>query len=494
MIKVFEKYILEITIFLSWAAIMIFEITGSRIIGPYFGTSLLIWTSIIGVILWSLSLGYYLWWKIADEKADYYNLSIIFIISVILLLITFFIKEDILIFLQKHISSIKVSGFISSVILFAPVSVILWIISPYTVKLKLKSLKNAWAEVGRLNALSTIWSIFGTFLSGFFLIPLMWTNNIFLLLIIILLFSSMILHRWKLMKIQLFLLVLIIGIFLMINIQKSINEKLGYFDIDTSYSRVTVENIEYKNKKIKKMWINNEWSSAMDLESDKLVFDYTKYYDLAVYFFPEFKKTLMIWWAWYSYPKYFLEKYKDKTIDVIEIDPGLTQIARDHFNLKNHKNLKIIHEDARTFLNKNKEKYDVIYWDAYKSQFSIPYHLTTLEFIKKNYDSLNEWWIVILNIISPLQGEKSDFLKAEYHTYKQIFPQVYLFQMWELNPKNHQNVTLIAIKSKEKFDFTSKNMYLQNMLKYIWKEQIPKTENILTDDYAPVDYYINKWI
>lgn len=97
------------------------------------------------------------------------------------------------------------------------------------------------------------------------------------------------------------------------------------------------------------MWINNERSSGMKLTWTGLIFEYTKYYDLVSHFKPDFKNVLMIWWAWYSYPKHFLEKYKEETIDVVEIDPQLTQIAKDHFNLKEDKRLKIIHEDGRTF-------------------------------------------------------------------------------------------------------------------------------------------------
>jgi len=71
------KYILEITVFICGAVVMIFELVGSRILGPYFGTSIFIWTSLIGIILGSLSLGYYLGGKIADKEPNLNNLSLI---------------------------------------------------------------------------------------------------------------------------------------------------------------------------------------------------------------------------------------------------------------------------------------------------------------------------------------------------------------------------------------------------------------------------------
>ena len=86
------KYILEITVFICGAVVMIFELVGSRILGPYFGTSIFIWTSLIGIILGSLSLGYYLGGKIADKEPNLNNLSLIVFLSSISILLTFIIK------------------------------------------------------------------------------------------------------------------------------------------------------------------------------------------------------------------------------------------------------------------------------------------------------------------------------------------------------------------------------------------------------------------
>ncbi len=79
------------------------------------------------------------------------------------------------------------------------------------------------------------------------------------------------------------------------------------------------------------MGINNENHSLMYLDSNDLVNEYTKYYHLAKHFNPDFKKTLMFGGAGYSYPKNFLFKYSEATIDVIEIDPMVTELAKKIF-------------------------------------------------------------------------------------------------------------------------------------------------------------------
>ena len=101
-----SKYILELTVFICGAVVMIFELVGSRVIGPFLGTSLFVWTSLIGIILASLSLGYYLGGKLADKNATISNLSRTIFFAGICIAITIGIKDILLIYLQKNIGEI----------------------------------------------------------------------------------------------------------------------------------------------------------------------------------------------------------------------------------------------------------------------------------------------------------------------------------------------------------------------------------------------------
>jgi len=101
---------------------------------------------------------------------------------------------------------------------------------------------------------------------------------------------------------------------------------------------------------------------------------------------------------------------------------------------------------------------------------------------------------VILNIISSIEGESGEFLRAEYKTYKSIFPQVYLFPIRTKSAYEVQNIILIALKSDEKISLKSNNSEINTYLEKIWTEKISDDIPILKDDYAPVEYYINKTI
>ncbi len=489
------KHSLEIAVFVCGAVVMVFELIGSRILGPYFGNSIFVWTGLIGIILGSLSLGYYLGGKLADKKPAIDNLSLLIFLSAIFISITALIKDPLLIFLQSNFSDIKINSIVSSIILFLPVSLLLGMVSPYAAKLKIENLDNSGATIGNLYALSTAGSIVGTFFSGFYLIPKFGTNKLLILLSIILVITSIsLLSKKKLKNKFVVLVLLILGWSAVEQLQQTAKNK-GFIDIDTAYSRIWIydkTNNETK-KTTRTLAINRDLNSAMILNSDELVFEYTKYYNLARYFNPNFKTTLMLGGGGYSFPKKFLSTYPSSTIDVVEIDPTITELAVKYFDLKENPRLKIFHEDGRVYLNQNKKKYDVVFGDAFSSHFSIPYQLTTREAVQKTYDSLNENGVVILNTISSVEGKKGEFLRAELATYKKIFPQVYIFPV--TNPKDGlsaQNIVLLALKNNIVPNFISEDSEIKKYLSHLWKNDISTDMPILTDDFAPVEYYINK--
>lgn len=491
------KYILEIAVFICGAVVMIFELIGSRILGPYFGTSIFVWSSLIGIILGSLSLGYYLGGKIADRKPNLNNLSLIIFLSSIFIGLTILIKDPLLVFLQANIADIKISSVFASLIIFLPASVLLGMVSPYAAKLKINSLNKSGSTVGNLYAISTAGSIVGTFLSGFYLIPQFGTNKLLIVLSMTLIVVSITLSAKQLTKIKLLALIFFLLGWMTINWYNFILEKNGFIDIDTAYNRVWIYNYEdvKTNKLVKIMGINNENHSSMFLDSDELVNEYTKYYHLVKHFNPNFEKALMLGGAGYSYPKDYLLKYPESTIDVVEVDPMVTELAKKYFNLKESPRLNIYHEDGRVYLNTTQEKYDVIFGDAFASRYSLPYQLTTKEAVEKKYNILNNDGLVILNIISSLGGKRGQFLRAEYATYKSVFPQVYLFPVREPdNGSEVQNIILVALKSKINPTFNSNDLELNKYLQHLWKEEVDIDMPILTDDYAPVEYYSNKAI
>jgi len=488
-----QKYFLEIIVFLCGTVVMILELVGSRLLAPFLGNSLFVWTSLIGVILGSLSLGY--WWggRLADQNPTYKIFSMIIFVAALFIGMIDLIKYPILNIIYDNFD-LRLGSIVSSIILFTPASVLLGMVSPYAVKLRMKNLEASGRTVGNLYAVSTVGSIFGTFLAGFFLISFFGDTKIIVILTVSLLATSLLAWSGGLKKIRWSLILILAIYFIGLYVQTNSLAKQNKIELDTQYNHVIIyDGIENITNRPTRYLITGPYilQSAMFLDKDDdLVFDYSKYYRLAEHFDPGFKNALLIGGGAYSFPKDYLKRYQDATLDVVEIDPMLTEIARQYFNLRPNPRLKIYHQDGRIFLNRTENKYDVIYLDAFKS-YEIPFHLTTQETVEKIYQALNNNGVVLSNLISAIEGDKGKFLRAEYATYKSVFPQVYLLPVQNKDQATtSQNIILLALKSTATPTWTSANSDFNEYLSHLWRQPILHDVPVLNDDFSPVEQYM----
>jgi hypothetical protein len=167
---------IKFVVFICGAIVMSFEILGSRVLAPNFGSSVFVWGSLISVFLAGLSAGYYLGGRLADIDPSSRKLSLI-IIAPGLLFLTFPLYSTPIsdwIFMKDF--GVRMSPLIASTVLFLIPSVFLGIVSPYTAKLMICSLHTSGKTIGTLYALSTFGSIIGTLITSFYLISLAGVN------------------------------------------------------------------------------------------------------------------------------------------------------------------------------------------------------------------------------------------------------------------------------------------------------------------------------
>ncbi len=493
------KYLPEIIAFLSGAVVMILELDGSRIIAPYLGTSTFVWTGLIGVILGSLSLGY--WWggKLADKSANFKTLANILALAGLFVWAVAYLKNllQFALFLPHNLITATLLG---TGILFSPATVLLGMVTPYIARLKMNALETSGRTIGTLYALSTLGSIIGTFLGGFVLISFLGSIRIITLLAaaLFLLAAGAFQKNNPKEKLLIFGCVVLALLALTLQPPGSFSQKI-ILDTDTEYSRIWIfDSIDRATNRPVRYLANNTrgLQSGMFLDNpEELLFPYSKLFDLAGELYPNFNRALMIGAGAYSYPKHFVVTFPNSSLDVVEIDPKLRGLATELFDLKENPRITLISEDGRTFLNRNKTSYDVIWNDAFLSHLNIPFQLTTREAAQKMRDSLNEKGVVMTNIISAATGPLSGFLHAEYFTYKKIFPSVFLIKVTDKPDTETQNIMLVAFKSSEthlplailrnKFKIPEKNIFT------------PKSNDeilILTDDFAPIEKYMAKML
>ena len=194
-------------------------------------------------------------------------------------------------------------------------------------------------------------------MAGFLLIPTFGVRAIVLGITIILLVLAILLYENKNKKYLIFAGIIAICIFAFQIIGKIAFEQANpdiIEDVDSEYSRIWIKQVSGNNKTYKTMQVENGLESYIDEETGEMGAKYLYYYDLADYYLKDFKSTLMIGGAAYTYPTHYLDKFQDKKIDVSEIDEKMTELAVEQFNLDiNNERLNIYHQDGRSFLNTN---------------------------------------------------------------------------------------------------------------------------------------------
>ncbi len=473
---------------------MIYELVGSRVLAPYVGTSLFVWTSLIGIILGSLSLGYVWGGRLADKKLSRGILSVILFAAGIFVGLTTVGNKIVLALITGNIVDIRLSASLATIILFAPASVALGMVSPYVIRLHLSDLKSSGQVVGTLYALSTLGSIVGTFLAGFWLIPFFGTTRILLIIMIILGLTAFLINHKLFIKTKIIFLILIISILINFNSINYIFFTPNLIDVDTAYNRIWI--VDILDKRVDRplrMLVTDPHGIQGGIYLDdpsELALSYLKFFRLSYHFFPSARDALLIGGGTYSIPGDFVRQYAEAKLTVVELDPQVTELAREHFYFEDNERITIHHQDGRVFLNQNQDKFDIIYLDAYGSHISVPFHLTTAEALAHIYESLNDDGIVVANLVSGLIGEKGKFFQAELNTYESIFPQVMVFPVNEPDKlENLQNIVLVAFKNKTDIDLTSEDQEINSYLKNYREINLDSDAIILTDDYAPVDYY-----
>ena len=485
-----KKYSLEITVFLSGALTMMLELIAARVLSPYVGSSNLIWTTIIGIMLTSMSIGYWFGGKMADKNKenDIKILSNYLLVSAIATSIIPILEVIFIDVLSQLSSNLIVVAIICATVTFGIPSFLLATVSPIAVKIKNNSMDHIGATSGKISSLSTIGSIFGTFFAGFILIPNLGVRNIILGCSILLWILSVYLFNKKDKKYYMLMIVELIVIM-------ALNLLGGYLfqiknpeitkDVDSEYSRIWVTNLNVGETNYKTLQVDTGLESYINQETGEMGATYLYYYDLFEYYDKEANDALMIGGAAYTYPMHYLKKYENKTIDVVEIDEKMTQIAEEEFGLdKNNPNLGLITQDGRSYLNYNEKKYDTVFIDAFKG-LNAPFELTTYEAMQKVYDSLDENGTVITNIISAIEGKDADFIKYEYSTYKAVFDDVKVYQVNSDHlPEEKQNLILVGIKGNGNINTDKEEEYNELLSNEI--KDFTSDKQVVTDDYAPI--------
>lgn len=480
-------------VFVSNACIMVLELTAGRIVAPHVGVSLYTWTTIIGIVLAGISLGNYIGGRLADRRGSLRLLGILFLLAGL----TSFGVLAVDVIGNRLPAGWPVIGQIVAlvtVLFFAP-SLVLGTISPVVAKLAVRDLATTGATVGKIYAAGTVGSIVGTFATGFVLISWFGTTAIVWGVALVLIGMGLI-FLWAGRPRSL------VAAALVVTLGLAGAQAAGWLasrcTLETNYFCIRVREETRDGRPVRVLVLDRLVHSYSSLEDPTLlVYGYEQLYAQLVRYQAQTggdPSALFIGGGGYTFPRYMDALYPDSAIDVIEIDPGVTQVAHDLLGLSRDTRIRSFNEDARLVMQRPPDqRYDLIMGDAF-NDFSVPYHLTTHEFNQRVRAWLDEDGLYLVNIID---GPTANFLRAYTRTLRETFAYVYLAPTqaaWRETPRS----TFVVIASDTPLEMerlaasaaADSSRTIESLL--LSDQQLDSLlaegrQTLLTDRYAPVD-------
>lgn len=382
---------------------MAYELAGSRILTPVVGSSDYIWTSIIGVIIAAMSIGYWLGGKWADRRGKTIDIAIILLTCAALVVATLVVADFVLAG-ASQLGDQRLQAVFVSLVLFAPASVLLGAVSPYLARMHTKTLSETGRSIATLSALNSIGGILGTFMVGFVFFGYIGSRETLVIIAALLGVSGFLLLGEVAVKRKIALIAAAIVILLMMIFIASRNSDV-IASIETPTNSYLVQDITYEGEPVRVLTMGPEGlQSAVRRDGSKEpVFTYVKKMAAMVAQLNAPKRILVLGGGTFTLPEHFGLTYPEAQIDAVEIDPQLESIAVRYFDYSSPENVTIFAEDARTFVRNSHQKYDVIITDAY-SDTGVPFSLVTAEFAREVSELLAPNGVLLMNVIG---GEKS---------------------------------------------------------------------------------------
>ncbi len=476
-------------VFISGGAILAIEILGTRILGPYYGVSIFLWSALIGVTLIALSIGYMMGGNLADKNPTYFFLAILLICAGLWIVIIPNIKFLVLTILSPV--GLRFAVLMAALILFMPPLLLLGMVTPYVVKLGAKSLTTIGKTVGNLYAVSTIGSVTAALMTGYILIPNIGVTTLLHIIgSILILLGVLIILRQKTLKLKFPLIGLLVLIVIISIVFSREQNFAGTMAIQQSpYAEIQVIN----NNDYRYLLIDGGMHSMVDVINWDSGFPYIAVLESAKLLFEEPGNMLLIGLGAGSLIKSY--NFAGWRTNAVEVDPVVIDMAYKYFGLLPYEG-DIYKADGRQFIRTTQDKYDLVIIDAFGSS-SIPFHLITKEVFAEIAETLNKNGVVGINIESI--GWHDVIVESVFVTLKEVFENVTILPIVE-PPTEFGNVIILASNNELELkhelsrnhsdpDYVFTSSYSQV---HAWDnrfESVSQDAKILTDDLNPIDIW-----
>jgi spermidine synthase len=496
-------------VFFAGCTSLAVELSASRLLGNYFGSSNLVWAAIIGLILIYLSIGYTLGGKWADRSPDYHTFFSILLWAALFIGLVPLVSRPILRLASQAFDQMRMAelfgSFVAVLALFSLPVILLGTASPFAIKLAMDDTQKSGSVAGKIYTISTLGSFIGTFLPVILLIPAIGTYKTFVALSAMLMTIAF-LGLWKTVSFKSALkfiwmpFVLAAATFFGISgLDKTASNVI--YEGESAYNYIQVQ--EKNDLRILRLNEGQGIHSIYHPTQDNYRGPWEQVLAAPYFYDPStepqnVQQVAILGLAAGTSANQIASVYPSSKIDGFEIDPEIVEVGYSFFNM-NKANLEVFTEDARVGISHSSKSYDIISVDAYRPPY-IPWHLTTHEFFQQTYDHLSNKGSLIINVARIFNDRR--LVDALYMTIASVFPSVYVVDI----PDSLNSViyaTKMATRSENlitNYIAIDETKAMPGLLRYALETAIlnlqpsPKDGIILTDDLAPVEWITNAMI
>ena len=485
------------------------ELSAERLVGSVFGTSNLVWASIIGLILIYLTIGYVIGGRLADRSPKFVTLYVIISWGGFLAGLAPLVARPVLRLASDAFDELQLGvlfgSFSSVLILLSPSVTLLGMVSPFAIRLAVQNMHQSGRTAGDIYAISTLGSFIGTFLPGLVLIPLIGTVRTFLLfsgvLLLVAFWGLWKAAGWRKVLYFAWMPVVLVVLFLWLG-SGPIKRTTGQiFETESAYNYIQVLEVDgFRMLRLNEgQGIHSFWHpTVLDYLGPWEQFLAAPFFNTAPFYFNQVERIGIIGLAAGTTANQATVVYGAVPIDGYEIDPKIIQIGREYFAM-NQPNLNAIAMDGRWGLANSDQLYTVIGIDAYRPPY-IPWHLTTQEFFQEVRQHLTEDGVVAMNVGS--DANDMSLIEGLVSTLQTVFPSVYLMEIpntfnfiiyASTQPTSMENLyqNYVALASKEGVH----PLLLASIRRVIENQHpLPGETQVFTDDRAPIEWITNRMV
>jgi spermidine synthase len=475
-----------VLVFLAGVGTLAVEICASRLLAPYYGSSTIVWANIIGLTLASLSLGYWLGGRLADRNPSPTLLGRIVLAAALLVALIPFVSGPILDVASSGLDEVSagavVGSFFGTLLLFAPPIVLLGMVAPFAIRLALDDVASAGQVAGRLYAVSTVGSLVGTFVPALIAIPLIGTQRTMLAAAALLAAASasMLGRRWLVATAAIAALLVIPP-----GAVKSSDGEILY-EVESPYQYVQV----VEEDGVRRLYLNEGIAVHSVWREDTVLTGgvWDAFLAVPALLEGEPRRVAILGNAGGTVARAFGEFWPKTVVDGVEIDPAVSEAGRRYLGMDDNPQLEVHDADARPFLRRTDERYDLVYIDAYHQPY-VPFYLATKEFFELVRERLAPGGIVALNVATvPGDRRLEDGLAGTLAT---VFP---LVRTWPALRFNHIVIGFADDRPVEVYDYPFELMEVVELLGRDLGPPVEPADEPWSDDLAPVEWVTDRMI